>query len=230
MSYSTVTDSHLRVAVIDKQDWNSDSLGRLTVTQVALLEGELTKRLDLALAGEGTGEPPIFRSWKHSQGILRIHCENDGSLTWLRTCITSLPPLWEGSMLELIPEGQLPRLTKVTLWIPDKTEDTDVVLGRLKRQNPWAKVCDWVVFHTADREEPKGKILVFGVREQTKNKLIERQGRVNYLFTSLKVKIHGSAAEVRREVESPAPMETGQIQTPEVAPESSEVASASNSG
>lgn len=56
--YSAVTDGHLRVAVIDKQDWNSDSLGRLSVTQVERLEGELTKRLDLALAGGGAPVSP----------------------------------------------------------------------------------------------------------------------------------------------------------------------------
>lgn len=53
--------SYLRVAVIDKQNWNDSSLGHLTVTQAELLEAKLFEQLDTALAA--LGSLPTFQSW-----------------------------------------------------------------------------------------------------------------------------------------------------------------------
>lgn len=213
LKYSEVIASHLRVAVIDKQDWDSSSLGRLSATQVELLQGELAKRLDNTLFS-GKQVAPIFRSTSYSQETLKFTCENDSSLDWLKNTICSLPPLWEGANLDVVPVDQLPKLTKVTLWIPGNPVETGVILRRLAAQNPWAKIEEWINFHTVTRSDPKGIVLLFGVREAIEKDLRSRGGRLNYMFTSHTVKIHQAVTSTEsREAGLPTPMEEGEPET-----------------
>lgn len=204
--YSDMVANHLRVAIIDKQNWDNNSLGQLTATQVETLKKCLSQKLDNTLI-EGGPTPPTFRTWTYTQETLKITCENEASLDWLRQAVKSLPPLWEGAKLEIVPVDQLPKLTKVTLWVPGPPDETDVVMRRLAAQNPWAKVREWITFHTSTKDEPEGRILVFGLREMTCSTLKQHQGRLSYMFNSLRAKIHASGTEAKAEVANPTPMD-----------------------
>lgn len=128
------SSNHLRVAVIDKQNWDNSSLGKLSANQVEELKKVLLQKLDETLF-EGNSNPPTFKSWTHTHESLRIVCETEASLDWLKETVKRLPPLWEGAKLEVVPYDQLPRLTKVTLWVPGKDVVLFVLCGmvRLKR-------------------------------------------------------------------------------------------------
>lgn len=198
--------SHLRVAIIDKQGWNQDSVGRLSVAQAEALRQGLEGLLISELTGSGLEQPaPQFRSWTHSQEIVKVTCENQQSLDWLRIAIGKLTNLWEGAQLEIIPVDRLPRMTKATLWMPGKPVEREVALKVLARQNPWARPEGWVVFHDAIRSDPEGRILVFGVNEGIKKALEERQGRMSFLLSSLKIKLHPRGERI--DLDAPTSME-----------------------
>lgn len=55
------------------------------------------------------------------------------SLAWLTNTIkTKRYPLWESAALDVIPVDQLPKLTKVSLWIPKASDKKDHALKRLE--------------------------------------------------------------------------------------------------
>lgn len=207
VTYKEAAGKHLRVAVIDR----SNPLGKLDESQAKGVENSLTAALDafIAAVGNEAKPAPTFDGLYHSGQILRITCSDQSSLDWLRSTVANLPPLWQGAILDVVQVDDLPRLTKVTLWIPGEPEPTEMVTRRLAAQNTWAKLKEWCVFHDADREEPKGKLLVFGVGQADSAAIKTRGERLNYKFTSLKVKMRkfedSSASETPA---APALMET----------------------
>ena len=200
ISYKDAASPHLRVAIIDQ----SNHLGQLTAEQVELVQNSLSRKLDeviLAPSSSGQHPAPTFRSWNHSGGILRITCEDESSRTWLGKAVRQLEPLWEGCLLNMVQVDQLPRLAKVSFWIPGVPDDRELVLARLTAQNPWANVKNWRVFHDASKEEPLGRLLVVGVEEAVSKIIVSKGSRLHYRFSTLKVKVKFN----KNNSEDPAP-------------------------
>lgn len=191
-SYSSIAASHLRVAVIDLQS----PQGKLTQAQADKVQAGLQGFLEDFLENQQPDQKsPTFWGWKYSGEILRIHCENDHSLEWLKTAVAACPAPWEGARLSVIPADQLPKLTKAALWIPGTPVDTRVAIARLAKQNPGLNVGEWCVFHDAIKEQPPGRLIVFGVGKDVVTKLSAVKGKLHYLFTALTVRLQtGSSA------------------------------------
>ena len=92
-SYGEVAATHLRVAAIDVQH----PLDKLTGDQVEMVQnglmGTLGRQLEQCLASER--EAATFKGTKYTGEILRITCEDEVSLEWLKQTVRSLSP-WEG--------------------------------------------------------------------------------------------------------------------------------------
>ncbi|CAH1110440.1 unnamed protein product [Psylliodes chrysocephalus] len=83
-------------------------------------------------------KPPTFRSWTHSGKIIRVTCDDDLKMEWLKIKVLTLK-CWKGASLAVVRMDELPKLTKATLWIPGEAQadldEKEVVLRRLKEQN-----------------------------------------------------------------------------------------------
>ncbi|KAK5648130.1 hypothetical protein RI129_003022 [Pyrocoelia pectoralis] len=186
LSYKQAVERQLRVAIID----SNNPLGKLTANQAGMVQSHLAKVLDQHLfALTGATLAPTFRGWRYSGEILRISCDNNHSLEWLKKAVGNLPPLWEAAHLMVVQEDCLPRLCRAAIWVPGEPEDLVVVRQRLETQNSWARVGSWCVFHTAVKDQPQGRLVVFGIEEMDQTNLIARGGRLGYGFSTLKVKV-----------------------------------------
>lgn len=200
ISYKEAASRHLRVAIIDQHN----PLGKTTKEQAGLVEKAMLEELDKLLSSSDTIH--TFQEWTHSGEILRISCDNEPALKWLKDTVPRLPPLWEGARLTVVQVDQLPTLTKARLWIPGQPEDIDLVRKRLAAQNSAMDVKSWCVFHVEEKKEPLGRLLVFGVGKKDAQFIKGKGGRMSYKFSTLPIKLANAATtEAPREE---VPMET----------------------
>lgn len=197
-SYAEKANSHLRVAIINKLA----EFGRLTPEQASEIERKLLEELDKILFNptSSTSKIPTFGGIRLAGDTLRVACDDSDSLKWLQAAVGAIAV--EGTSLGVIQVADLPRLSKLSIWIPGKPEDKGVVLARLAAQNPQLKVASWCCFHTARKEEESpGHLLVMGIGEGDATKLAECQGKLKYRFSTL-------TAKVTKSVTKEVPMET----------------------
>lgn len=219
-SYKEAAERHLRVAIINR----TNPLGKITQEESDLLEQRLGKDLDehlFSLAEEIT--PPTFKGWQYHGQILRITCENSQSLEWLKKAVGNFPPLWEAARLDVVQVDELPRLKKAALWIPGPPDEMEIVLKRLAAQNLWAKVNEWCLFHEEAKQEPQGRLLVFGVNQTAEAAILSKGSKLNYKFAALTIRVQKTVestpdsgfdgAQLGRQAEKPPAQNQGQGQT-----------------
>ena len=189
-SYKDAATRHLRVLIVDR----SNLLGKLSEEQANKIMDLLQEELDKALFSSNLASPPTFRGCTYSGELLRITCENETTRTWLKSIVTNLSP-WDQARLDVIGADELPKLSKAAVFVPGSLglADTSLVIRRLAAQNPWVKVNEWCVFHNSTREQPRGRLLVFGILEADGELIKERGGRLNYSFSALNVNVRKSA-------------------------------------
>lgn len=183
-SYAKAAANHLRVAIINRRH----PLGKLTGQQAEQTQSFLHEALDKFLfthVGTSSEIVPTFSGMRHAGEILRINCDNDASLTWLRNTTGTF--LIDGALLEVVPVENLPRLTKLSLWIPEPEEERGNVLRRLEVQNPDLQVRDWCHFGTTPGKE--GQLLLMGIGEADARSLKNRDGKLKYRFATLTAKL-----------------------------------------
>lgn len=125
--------------------------------QGELVVQALCEAIDSIPEGE---ELPRFEQYRTDQGILWVTCSDTKALTWLKSTVPTLVP-WEGASLQLLERGQLPKLTRMMTFITGPPAATDVILTRLRRQNPGLLTHLWRVWGRNDG--PESVHLVVGV-------------------------------------------------------------------
>lgn len=117
---------------------------------------------------------PRFEQYRCDQGVLWVTCTDEGALTWLRTTVPILTP-WADASLQLLEQGQLPRLTRMMTFIHGIPEETEVILRRLRRQNPGLQTNLWRVWGRNDT--PADVHLVVGV-DMKSREVLKKQGHM----------------------------------------------------
>lgn len=206
-SYKEAAESHLRTAIIDKDN----PYGKISGEREALIKKKLTEELDsILLSPSASGsKPPTFRSWTYSGEIIRVVCEDESTLAWLTEAVCGLKP-WENATLAVVRADRLPRLTKASLWIPLEADtahgEREIVLRRLAAQNPALNISKWCLFHHEAKQDPKGHILIFGIGDEDMKALRLKAMRLNYMFTSLALRAKpGKSGDVGPDSEGEPP-------------------------
>ncbi|CAH1115235.1 unnamed protein product [Psylliodes chrysocephalus] len=111
--------SHLKVAIIDKDN----SYGKITTEREILVKKTLMGELDKTILSASCSKtkPPTFRSWTHSGEIIRVTCDDELRLEWLKTKVPTLKT-WEGATLAVVRMDELQKLTKASLWITGEVQ------------------------------------------------------------------------------------------------------------
>ncbi|CAH1110708.1 unnamed protein product [Psylliodes chrysocephalus] len=114
ISYKDAATSHLKVAIIDK----TNPYGKITAEREILVKNTLMAELDKTVlyASCSKTKPPIFRFWTHSGEIMRVTCDDDLTLEWLKIKVPTLK-IWKGATITIVRMDELPKLTKAALWI-----------------------------------------------------------------------------------------------------------------
>ena len=187
LSYREAAMRHLKVVIIDR----ATPLGKINKAQSDHIMSLLTAELDryLSQASASTSIPPTFRGWFYSGEFLRLTCSDDQTLGWLRKAVANIRAPWPGARLDVAAAEELPKLVKAAMFIPGVPDETSAVIRRLAAQNQWAKVHEWCVFHDSVKEQPQGRLLVFGITESMGALICEKGGRLSYLFSSLRINV-----------------------------------------
>ncbi|CAH1102155.1 unnamed protein product [Psylliodes chrysocephalus] len=84
-------------------------------------------------------KPTTFRSWTYSGEIIKVTCDDDPTLEWLKIKVPT-SKTWERATPAVVRMDKLSKLTKAYLWIPGEAQadldEKEDVLRRLKGQNP----------------------------------------------------------------------------------------------
>ncbi|CAG9833997.1 unnamed protein product [Diabrotica balteata] len=210
-SFAEAALRHLKVAIVDKVN----PYGKITADQSNLIKRSLVEELDKAISTSGGHvKVPTFKSWTYSGEIIRVVCDDDGSLSCLENVIARLKP-WEDASLAVVSQDKLPKLTKASLWIPEDgtttSDDPERVLLRLTAQNPDVAVARWCTFHREVKKDPNGHLFVFGIGDEDMDVLRKREMRLSYAFTSLTLKVRSN--EVKGSSSEPGTSGTQQPKT-----------------
>lgn len=155
-TYSQAVSSALRVAIAGKNFPES----RLDRAQCGLIQDSLERAIDCL----PTETPiPRFEEFKLTeQGLVIVHCSNESSKEWLKTAVGTITP-WESSELLFLENEQIPRLKKMTAWVPGIPQDQAIIFKRLERQHPRLKPGLWKVYERKVISNPQGVRMILGV-------------------------------------------------------------------
>lgn len=159
---------------------------KLSGEQVELVKEAIAKEIDSASADT----PPQFTGLWDVEGLLKILCANPATCRWLEKVVPTLVP-WEGASLKVIEAKDLPKFTRVVVWVPKQTAAADpgAILRRLEIQNPPLRTCNWKLL-TA-KEDPKGQTLTLSVDEKSLEVLRGRNMALYLTFSVIRFRIVG---------------------------------------
>lgn len=178
--------SHLLVAIAAVPPTN------FTTDQASQLEAAIEEKIiEAALATSLNNEAKLAPSFRgkpiSSEGVLKMWCENDNSLNWLKHTVASLQSPIPGTKLTVIRQSDITRKTRASLWLPKSAGlDLNAIHRLLTAQNPWYDVQLWSLYSAAMQE--KGIYLNLGIPESQVAKIQERGRRVAFITGSVYVK------------------------------------------
>ncbi|CAH1108170.1 unnamed protein product [Psylliodes chrysocephalus] len=97
--------------------------GKITTERGILVKKTLIGELEKTIlsASYSKTKSPTFRSWSHSGKIIRVTCDDDLTLEWLKMKVPTIKT-WKGATLAVVRMDELPKLTKTSLWIPEEAQ------------------------------------------------------------------------------------------------------------
>ncbi|XP_011313318.1 uncharacterized protein [Fopius arisanus] len=139
----------------------------LTEDQADLIKNAL---VDKMFGRDEKGQYPNFQGHRFEQGLLWVRCTDAQSKEWLMRVASALAP-WEGTSLALMDKDELPRLSRVTAFLPEKPAGGAAALDRLAERNQGISTRKWRIW---DCNEGKGGVnLVAGVDSKSPERLRE---------------------------------------------------------
>ncbi|XP_049884087.1 uncharacterized protein LOC126379393 isoform X2 [Pectinophora gossypiella] len=129
----------------------------------------------------------------YSEGGLKMWCEDDYALEWLRRTVRNMPSPREGTHLIVVRQSEIPRRVKSALLVPDvdtsQSGEVDRVRKILAAQNPWYNVNSWTLYHAEEQgRNPTRLFLVLGILPEDVEVLVKRERRVAWRTGSIYIK------------------------------------------
>lgn len=157
-------DESLRLAIVDA----NDQTGGLNAAVLDKMEEYLLKALDAHLAKIDETERPPILPWTGTVGsAYRVNCLDKMAADWLYEIVPK-PSFCPGQKLCVVTALSLkvrkPKLLKVTVWVPGKAENFEVLTKRIGRLNPSLPTVGWKKFRTDVKEG--GQLVTFGMPEE----------------------------------------------------------------
>lgn len=134
-----------------------------------------------------------FRGKAHfGEGALKMWCEDDASLEWLRRAVANLASPIAGSKLVVKPQSEIQRRILCGLLVPELTLDIDNIRQILTAHNSkFVNIRTWMLVK-AERQtesETPGVYLLLRIPESDVDKLKQRERRLKWMFGNIYVRI-----------------------------------------
>lgn len=138
---------------------------------------------------EAEGGPPIEIENSGFIGeILTLQLASQNCVETLKMIVDGISVPWEGGKLALVKKSNIPKLSKVTMFIKGwgSKFTSDAILKVIGKQNAGLAVEKWVVFHREEGQE--GTLLVFGIDPESMASLVKTRGMVFFVTKAVYIK------------------------------------------
>lgn len=167
----------------------------LTLDEANAIEIAIEEAIDAELCTPATsrttpGRLPSFRGKAfHSEGVLKVWCEDDFTLEWLRKTAVNIRSPRPETRIVVRRQAEIPKKVKAGMFVPRyKGEDIRTLHERFRMQNPWYDVAAWSLYHVERQEDKEGVFLVLGIPLSDVEELKKRDRRVSYKVGSVYVR------------------------------------------
>lgn len=184
-SYQEAAETALQVHIVNSDDveapMSEEVAKHIRQALVDLLDAEPT-----------TGAAPIPRFNRSGlvQGSFQVACADQASLDWLCATAGKIPPK-DGVGFKAVKYSDLPKLSKVSVWIPGPAVPADKVLERLQKQNPTLRTRQWKIQYRDIKAS--GQLLVLGVDSFSLDVLRQLKGRAYFELSRVTFRLPGEA-------------------------------------
>ncbi|KAI5643460.1 hypothetical protein NE865_04444 [Phthorimaea operculella] len=156
-----------------------------------LVQDAVEKALDEAIFAPSTSSAiedraPSFRGRAFlGEGVLKLRCEDDFSLGWLRSTIEGLHSPIAGTRLVVRRQSEVPRRVRAGMFLPQFTDKSvDDLRVRLRRQNTWYNIDSWSLYRAEKQENKDGVFITLGIPQSEIPAIMKRDRRVCYKLGS----------------------------------------------
>ncbi|CAH2088502.1 unnamed protein product [Euphydryas editha] len=164
----------------------------LTKEQAEAIEKQLQRVMDEEIFSPSTSATPVvapsFRGKAfHSEGTLKMWCEDDFTLQWLQRNIVKVTSPRAGTRLVVRKQSEIPKRVKAGLLIPqvEPEDDLDRIRLRITCQNPKYRVSNWALYSAVPTEDRSAIYLILGIPEDDAQKLKASERRIHYKFGNI---------------------------------------------
>lgn len=153
----------LRLAIVDVDN----QMGGLSEAVQGSMEEHILRALDAHLDKMQPSEKPPILIWSGPvDKAYRVDCIDKLAADWL-TATVSTAEFFPGQRLCVVKAEDLKqkkaKLLKVTVWVPGKPEDFEVLSKRIGRLNPTLQTSEWIKFRCEEKDN--GQLISFGMPE-----------------------------------------------------------------
>ncbi|CAH2097629.1 unnamed protein product [Euphydryas editha] len=164
----------------------------LTKEQAEAIEKQLQRVMDEEIFSPSTSVTPVvapsFRGKAfHSEGTLKMWCEDDFALQWLQRNVVKVTSPRAGTRLVVRKQSEIPKRVKAGLLIPqvEPEDDLDRIRLRITCQNPKYRVSNWALYSAVPTEDKTAIYLILGIPEDDAQKLKASERRIHYKFGNI---------------------------------------------
>ena len=191
-----VTDDKLVGVVVNK----SNLLAQFSDDVIQTTRNDVIAKIREAV-DRGDSFIPHFEQSGGIQGRLHVSCADEDSLQWLIETVGSLKhPTDESVVLGVVSPKEIPKLTRVEMWVPGPLRSDAQLLSLLQGQNRGLVVERWKRYHI--KEGDKGQYYVWGVDPDSLAVLESLQFKPYYEMSRLTTWLAGRRSKSGRQSET----------------------------
>jgi len=182
-TYSEVVKGSMQLFIM-KMD-QQEEIVDLATGEADSIKDFLLEKLDEAAT---TGARPHFTGVRVLKSSLEINCNDLATVEWVKSRIPELG----GLKLCVKTKDELPKLTPISLMIPDKPVEEAVIFKRLTTQNEGLSTQSWRIFHRGS-QTPRGRYFVVGVDAASLNFIRAHNNELFYGLRQISVGMKSTA-------------------------------------
>lgn len=175
----------------------------LTPDQVEGIKGTLeTSIVDIASTPSASNVVPYWPSFRgkpfHSEGVLKLQCEDKQDVEWLKDTIATFVSPIPGTILVVKRQKDIPRRVKSAVLLPNCKDDIKTIQTVLTGQNKWYQVSRWSLYNAEHHEgDTPGTFLVLGIPVDQVPGILARGRRLCYKLGNAYIRFFGSTGKLQ---------------------------------
>lgn len=191
----------------------------LTPEQVEEIKGMLVTSIDrLTDALMAKEHVPYFPSFLgkpfHSEGVLKLQCENEKAVEWLKTTVATYKSPIPESVLVVKRQKDIPKRVKSAVLLPDCSDDAKRIRCTMWAQNSWYDIDRWSLYHIERQEgNPPSTFLVLGIPADQIPVILARNRKLCYKLGNAYIRFFGSSGRLQDLPPDPAETATAPTDT-----------------